>query len=67
MHPDVQRKAQEQLDEVLGNERMPTFEDLDNLPYIHAIVKEVGRWHSVLPLGELLLASILVSVLNHLY
>ena len=51
MHPEVQQKAQRQLDEVLGLTRLPTFEDSDALPYIHAIALEVLRWRPPAPLG----------------
>ncbi|KAH6893727.1 hypothetical protein BKA70DRAFT_835436 [Coprinopsis sp. MPI-PUGE-AT-0042] len=51
MDSEVQRKALEQLHGILTNESLPMFKDLENLPYIHVIVREVGRWHSVLPLG----------------
>ncbi|KAM0424378.1 hypothetical protein ACHAPT_010526 [Fusarium lateritium] len=48
---DVQRKAQEEIDRVIGNERLPTLADRPSLPYIEAIVKEVLRWHPVAPMG----------------
>ncbi|EAU89623.1 hypothetical protein CC1G_02512 [Coprinopsis cinerea okayama7 len=52
MHPEVQRKAQREIDAILNtDERLPTFEDLARLPYIHAIVKEVERWHTTVPLA----------------
>ncbi|KAH6893746.1 cytochrome P450 [Coprinopsis sp. MPI-PUGE-AT-0042] len=51
MYPDIQRKAQAQIDEVVGADRLPTFDDLERLPYIQAFVKEIGRWHSVTPLA----------------
>ena len=35
------RKAQIQIDEVVGRTRLPTGEDRDKLPYIRAIVREV--------------------------
>ena len=44
MYPDVQRKAQEELDRVVGTERLPTFEDRSELPYVNAIVKECLRY-----------------------
>nr|BED43018.1 cytochrome P450 monooxygenase [Trametes versicolor] len=50
-HPGVQRKAQQELDAVVGSNRLPEFSDRDSLPYINAVVKEVIRWHSVVPLG----------------
>ena len=51
MHPEVQRKAQEELDRVVGTDRLPQMSDKANLPYVNAILKEAGRWHTVLPLG----------------
>ena len=46
------KKAQEQLDDVLGGERLPEQSDMDQLPYIAAIVKECLRWAPPLPLGS---------------
>lgn len=40
-----------ELDEVVGTNRLPAFEDRDSLPYINALVKEVFRWYTVVPLG----------------
>ncbi|KAK0718480.1 putative cytochrome P450 [Lasiosphaeria miniovina] len=51
LYPKMASKAQEELDRVVGPDRMPTFDDLDNLPFIHAIVKELLRWRPVTPGG----------------
>ncbi|KAI0647837.1 cytochrome P450 [Trametes meyenii] len=51
LYPEVQRKAQAELDAIVGRHRLPEFEDRDNLVYINAIVKEALRWHNVFPLG----------------
>ena len=51
LFPEVQAKAQAELDAVVGSERLPSFSDRDSLPYINAVWKEVLRWHSVTPLG----------------
>lgn len=51
LFPDVQRKAQEEIDRVVGSGRLPGFQDRENLPYIDAIVKEVLRWHPVAPMS----------------
>ncbi|EJC98992.1 cytochrome P450 monooxygenase [Fomitiporia mediterranea MF3/22] len=51
MYPEVQRKAQEQIDCVIGNDRLPGFNDREELPYVNAIVKEVLRWHPIVPMG----------------
>ncbi|KAF5315496.1 hypothetical protein D9619_007173 [Psilocybe cf. subviscida] len=49
--PEVQRKAQQEIDKVIGRERFPTFEDWESLPYTEAIMREILRWKPVLPLG----------------
>ncbi|KAF9463393.1 cytochrome P450 [Collybia nuda] len=51
LNPDVMRKAQAEIDEVVGRDRLPTFRDFDTLPYIQAMVKEVLRWRTVAPLS----------------
>lgn len=53
--PEVQKKAQVELDEVVGRHRLPTFADYERLPYIRAICKESLRWKAVDPLGEFFL------------
>ncbi|KAJ7112782.1 cytochrome P450 [Mycena crocata] len=50
-NPIVQQHAQEELDRVVGRDRMPTFADRDQLPFIAATVRETLRWKSVTPLG----------------
>lgn len=42
--PDVQQKAQEEIDRVVGSDRLPVMEDSDSLPYIRGCVKESIRW-----------------------
>ncbi|KAI9454042.1 cytochrome P450 [Lactarius psammicola] len=49
--PEAQRRAQAELDAVVGRDRLPTFSDAPHLPYIHAIVKRTLRWRPVTPLG----------------
>ncbi|THU99692.1 cytochrome P450, partial [Dendrothele bispora CBS 962.96] len=51
LYPDVQQKAQQELDTVLGHGKLPTFDDRSSLPYIDAIYLEVMRWHPAIPLG----------------
>ncbi|KAK7044456.1 cytochrome p450 [Favolaschia claudopus] len=45
LYPEVQKKAQAAIDEVVGRDRLPDFED--NIPYIDAVVHEVLRWRPV--------------------
>ena len=51
MFPDVQKKAHEELDRVIGSSRLPNFADRDSLPYINSIVSETQRWHPITPMG----------------
>jgi len=50
LYPDVQKKAQAEIDRVVGTDRLPNFEDRSHLPYIDAIIKEATRWLPVLPM-----------------
>ncbi|KAI0777247.1 CyP450 monooxygenase [Trametes elegans] len=49
--PDAQRRAQAELDIVVGPNRLPDFSDQDALPYVSAVIKECLRWHAIVPLG----------------
>ena len=50
-HPEIQKRAQDELDAVVGRSRTPTLADAPNLPYLQAMVKEALRWRPALPLG----------------
>ena len=52
LYPEAQKKAQAEIDAVVGPDRLPDFDDRNSLSYINAIVKETMRWHLVVPLGE---------------
>ncbi|KAJ7586994.1 cytochrome P450 [Mycena floridula] len=49
--PTVQEKAHEEIDRIVGAERLPSLEDFENLPYLQAIIKETHRFRPVLPLS----------------
>jgi hypothetical protein len=49
--PEVQCRAQAELDAVVGRARLPTFADAPRLPYVRAIIKEVIRWRPAFRLG----------------
>ncbi|PBL03448.1 cytochrome P450 [Armillaria gallica] len=51
LYPEVQAKAQAELDAVVGPTRLPNFDDRPQLPYIEAILSEALRWNPVLPMG----------------
>jgi cytochrome P450 len=48
--PEVQKIAQEEVDRVIGSDRLPVSADRANLTYIEAIMKETHRWHLVAPM-----------------
>ncbi|KAL1744246.1 cytochrome P450 [Schizophyllum fasciatum] len=50
-YPEVQKKAQEEIDRVVGTDRLPTIADRPNLPYVEALVTELYRWLPVAPLA----------------
>ncbi|KAI0763603.1 CyP450 monooxygenase [Trametes elegans] len=49
-NPDAQRKAQAELDTVVGPGRLPDYDDSDTLVYVNALIRELLRWHIVAPL-----------------
>ncbi|KAK0452985.1 cytochrome P450 [Desarmillaria tabescens] len=50
-NPEAQRRAQEEIDVVLGPGELPRFVDENSLPFVSAVVKEVLRWKNVTPMG----------------
>ncbi|KAJ3673846.1 hypothetical protein LUZ60_005838 [Juncus effusus] len=50
-HPDILKKAQKELDSVVGRNRLVSESDLPNLPIMTAIIKEVFRLHPSTPLS----------------
>ncbi|KAL1624328.1 hypothetical protein SLS56_007867 [Neofusicoccum ribis] len=50
-HPAFIRRAQKEMDEVVGKDRLPSFADRDGLPYVRAVVEETLRWRHIAPGG----------------
>lgn len=50
-HPDKQKKMQDELDKVVGPDRLPEWEDRDDLPYVNAVICELMRWKHFAPFG----------------
>lgn len=50
-YPDIQAKAQAQIDAVVGEARSPNWGDYKDLPYVAQCVKETMRWRPVTPLA----------------
>ncbi|TFY58715.1 hypothetical protein EVJ58_g6244 [Rhodofomes roseus] len=51
LHPEVLRKAQAEVDLVVGADRLPEPDDREKLPYIECLIKETLRWCTPIPLG----------------
>ncbi|KAL6787324.1 cytochrome P450 [Trichoderma sp. SZMC 28012] len=51
IHPEVQEKARQEIDVVVGTGKIPTLDDRPSLPYVEAVVKEALRWHPTAPMG----------------
>lgn len=51
LYPEVQRKAQKEIDSVIGSDRLPALSDQPHLPYLCHIVSEMLRWTHSAPLG----------------
>ena len=49
--PEVQKKAQAEIDCVVGPDRLPTVDDYDELHYIRCCIKESLRWMPTVILG----------------
>lgn len=46
------RRVQTEVDTAIGRDRLPTLDDLDDLPYTNAVVHELLRWWPVTPLSK---------------
>ena len=64
LHPEVQKKAQAEIDAVVGPNRFPDFHDRPSLPYINAVIKELSRWNLVVPLGRPFVTIIITTILT---
>ncbi|KAN0091298.1 Cytochrome P450 [Tylopilus felleus] len=51
LFPEAQRRAQKEIDTVVGSDRLPSFSDRPSLPFIEAVLRETLRWHPVAPMG----------------
>ena len=51
LYPEVQKRAQAELDTVTTRDRLPSFDDRPRLPYVDALCRELLRWQVATPLG----------------
>jgi cytochrome P450 family 2 subfamily U polypeptide 1 len=50
-YPEIQQKVQDELDEVIGRDRIPSISDRHRLPYTDATINEIHRVATVVPVG----------------
>ena len=51
LHPEVQKRAQAEIELGVGDGRLPSFEHRGQLPFVDAIVKEILRWRCPGPIS----------------
>ncbi|KAM6162469.1 cytochrome P450 2D17-like isoform 2-T2 [Erethizon dorsatum] len=51
LHPDVQRRVQQEIDEVIGQRRHPEMGDQARMPFTNAMIHEVQCFGDIVPLG----------------
>lgn len=51
LYPEIQQRAQAEIDRVVGIQRLPAIGDRANLPYIECIIREAYRWNPASPLS----------------
>nr|QLI62181.1 cytochrome P450 32 [Streltzoviella insularis] len=51
MRPHIQDKIHEEIDRIIGRDRLPNLDDRKNLPYTEACIREAMRYDTLVPLG----------------
>ena len=51
LYPEIQKRAQDEIDRVVGRDRLPTFEDRAELPFLECIMRELYRWNPAAPMA----------------
>ena len=51
LHPEIQQRAQDEIENVVGKGVFPTINNKKDLPYTMALMREMFRFAPVAPLG----------------
>ncbi|KAG8896327.1 hypothetical protein FRC01_011875, partial [Tulasnella sp. 417] len=51
LYPAAQEKVHAELDKIVGQDRLPSFDDQQAMPYLHAALLEAMRWHPLVTIG----------------
>ncbi|KAF9262274.1 cytochrome P450 [Marasmius fiardii PR-910] len=51
LHPEVQKRAYDEIISVVGHDRFPDISDREQLPFVESVLQELFRWHPVTPFG----------------
>jgi len=52
INQEAQAKAQKEIDEVTGRNRLPRMSDRNSMPYLSAVVWETFRWAPPVPVSK---------------
>jgi len=44
LYPDCQKRAHEEIDTVIGRNRLPELSDRERLPYVESVMQETLRY-----------------------
>ncbi|CAG2116308.1 unnamed protein product, partial [Medioppia subpectinata] len=64
-HKGIQKRLHEEIDDVIGRDRSPTWADRLDMPYVQAVINEVFRWRTIVPLNLMRSASEDAYILGH--